>query len=317
MINSFLSSFVDAKSMSGPQPIGVPFYYTKNDDGVFKWTLATGKTYWSQECLNYLNYLSFTKFEGKMIQCVITGEKIVETKNGNFSVDGFINYKGIDIFIEFMGCFFHSCIFNCGTVSREDTRERDQKKFEGLQEKGKVLRIFGCEWEKLKSDIMCSYSPYSSFFYESSISQTNILQAIAKNNFYGFVQCDIQCSSEVKKYWAFFPPIFKRVLPKFDDLSPSMQNYFVNKKISPQLSVGFKAEKILLSTEAIKFYLEQKFEVTNIHFALEYQKGDHKNRFLVLSILEVTQWQNLLKMLRNNDKPLQKIIKNLYRKSIN
>ena len=269
--------------MSGPQPVGVPLYYTKKDNGLFEWTLATGKTHWSQECLNYLNYLSLTKFEGKMIQCVITGEKIVETKNGKFSIDGFINYKGEDYFIEFMGCYFHTCIFNCGTVSREDTRERDQKKFEGLQEKGKVLRIFGCEWEKLKSDIM--FSPFSSFFYETSISQTKILQAIATNNFYGFVQCDIKCSPEVKKYWAFFPPIFKRVLPKFDDLSPSMQNYFVNKKISPQLSVGFQAEKILLSTEAIKFYLEQKFEVTNIHCALEYQKGYHKNRFFGLTMV--------------------------------
>ena len=209
-----------------------------------------------------------------MIQCVITGEKVVETKFGKFAVDGYINYEGVDYFIEFMGCRYHSCILNCGTKSMSDTRESDKKKFEGLKEKGTVLRIFGCEWEKLKKSVPAIlHSPFSSLFYTNHISQDDILLAIAENQFYGFVNCDIMCPPDVMKYWSFYPPIFQRITPDFDLLSAEMKLFFSAKKPTTQLSVGFNATSILLGSEVVRFYLEQGFRVTKIHYGLEYQKG--------------------------------------------
>ena len=259
--------------MCEAQPIGIPILYTREND-LFSWNICTGKTNWSMESLNYLNFLSSTKFSGQKIQSILVGEKIVETKNGKFTVDGYINYKGEEYFIEFMGCFFHTCILNCGVKSREDTRDRDQKKYEDLIEKGTVLRIFGCEWEKLKKTVnSVTTSPFSSFFYQNHISQDDILLAIAENKFYGFVKCDIECPPNVMKYWSFFPPVFKRVSPSFENLSDSMKKFFLNKKISPQLSVGFNSQQILLGTETIRFYLEQGFHIHNVTLALEFQKG--------------------------------------------
>lgn len=259
--------------MSGAQPIGIPLYYTRNNDS-FKWDLATGKTFWSMESLHYLNFLSETKFQGQIIQSVVTGEKIVETRSGNFSVDGYINFEGEDYFIEFMGCRYHSCLLNCGTKSVNDTREADRKKFDALRDKGTVLRVFGCEWEKTKKSVgPLTYSPYSSLFYLSQISQDDILLAIANNQFFGFANCDIFCPPEVKKYWSFYPPIFVKLKPDFESLSSEMQQFFPVKKPTEQLSVAFNATGLLLGTESIRFYLEQGFRITKINYALEYQKG--------------------------------------------
>ena len=82
--------------MSEALPIGLPFYYTKND-GKFSAVLATDRTDWSREALDYINYLSFSKFEGQKIDCVINGERKITTNTGDFFVDGYIFYKGLSL----------------------------------------------------------------------------------------------------------------------------------------------------------------------------------------------------------------------------
>ena len=87
----------------------------------------------------------------------------------------------------------------------------------------------------------------------------------------------IRASEECKRKYSElgFPILFKRTCPEIDDLEPKMREFFDSYNHSPssQLTAGFSADEILLSTDMLTFLLEEGFFVSKIHYAMEYQRG--------------------------------------------
>ena len=263
-------------------PIGIPFFYEPKSDGFFSQTFATERKDFSLSCLDWLNYMSddprFAKPNGKYypIRCIVNGEKSVKTSQGTFKVDGYVKTDQQVYLLEFNGCRWHSCR-QCQTPTVHDTTERDLRKIKALEEVGEVIVMWGCVWNRLKRRLRIQTSPYSEFYYDRKICSENILRAIRNDKFFGLVNCDIFAPDSVKESYKEinFPPLFLRREPKIEDLSEEMRAFYESygTKPSPQLTVGFSATAMTLSTDYVKFLLEVGFVVSKLYWALEYQKG--------------------------------------------
>lgn len=257
--------------MSEALPIGLPFFYSKSD-GTFNHKLATERTDFSFEALDFINYLSLERFKGQKIHCIINGEKEITTQSGIYKVDGYIEFDSKTFFIEYNGCRYHHCPFNCGVVPISDTRERDARKLASLQKLGTVITITGCKWEELKKNKTQKYSPFSKFYYEKNILQERIIDAIKNDEFFGFAEVSIACPEDVKEKWKVFPPIFQKFKPDFESLGEEIKPFF-RKIPSEQLSCRFSGENLVLGTDMLKFLILEGFQVTELNWCLEYQKG--------------------------------------------
>ena len=266
-------------------PVGIPWYYEPCNDELFRKTLCTDRKDFSFEALDYLSYMSddprFQRPDGSfyLIRCVINGEKTVETSKGKFKVDGYVEtHEGIYL-IEYQGCRWHSCP-NCLTPTISDTTARDQRKMQALKEVGKVIIMWGCQWKQIKRRLRVRESPFSAFYFDRYIPWQNIVAAIQRNVFFGIANVDISAPESVReKYRQInFPPLFKRAEHKIESLSPEMAAFYeaYGTKPTPQLTVGFEAEGMSLSSDYLKFLLDIGFLVKKLHWALEYQKGKLK-----------------------------------------
>ena len=105
----------------------------------------------------------------------------------------------------------------------------------------------------------------------------NILSDIMVGNFYGIVNCSLYASEDCKKDWSRinWPPLFCKAKVDLNDLSLEMRAFYQNYGTKPrnELTQRFAASKITLSTEMIKFLVECGFVVTEINWALQYQRG--------------------------------------------
>ena len=280
-----------AKSMLGPMPVGIPFFYEPRGDGFFAKTLCSERKDFSWEALDWLNYMSddprFANTSGGFhtIRCIINGEKRVKTSAGEYRVDGYVETSDQIYLLEYNGCRYHSCD-KCMAPTLSDTRARDSKKFKALQEIGIVIVMWGCEWQRLRRRLRTRISPFSAFFYERKISSVSILAAIQNETFFGIANCDIYAPDNVKeKYREInFPPLFKRAEHLIEDLEPEMAAFYeaYGTKPSPQLTVGFSADEISLSTDYIKFLLDAGFRIRKLNWALEYQKGNISYKILTI-----------------------------------
>ena len=269
--------------MMGAMPIGIPFYYEPQLNGYFSRRFCSDRKDFSLDSLDWLNYMSddprFAKPAGGFytMRCIVNGEKSVKTSQGSFRVDGYVSTPNRQYMLEFNGCYYHSCS-KCQTPTVNDTTERDSRKLKALQEVGEVIVIYGCQWQRLKRRLRIKTSPFSEFYYESEITAENILTAIKNEMFFGIVNCDIFAPDSVKELYKEinFPPLFLRKEPKIEDLSEEMRSFYetYGTKPSPQLTVGYNATAMTLSTDYVKFLLDVGFVVSKLHWALEYQKGN-------------------------------------------
>jgi len=134
-----------------------------------------------------------------------------------------------------------------------------------------VVTIQECFWEEICKDNL--KTAISSLIFLRSITADQIMTAI-QNDAYGFLLCDIEpCSEESNKFielnWL---PIIHNANVERSDLSPHMDE--ATKHIHfPRRTVvqTMHAEKILLHTELIKFYLSQGFKITKIYDFFEFE----------------------------------------------
>ena len=134
-----------------------------------------------------------------------------------------------------------------------------------------------CEWEPIWKNLKNPKSPYSSHYYASNIQMNDFLYSISNGSFFGILQCSVEAPENVKADWRKinFAPIFQKRLITIDQLNPEMQKFYKLSKTKqkPQLTQGFCADKIILSSEYLAFLLECGFVCTEIQWCLEYQRG--------------------------------------------
>ena len=113
---------------------------------------------------------------------------------------------------------------------------------------------------------------------ERSESEAEIIQNVLNDKLFGFFQVDIEVPEQLREHFSEFSPLFVISEVPEDQIPQHMQDYKINtgrKKIknNKKLLGVMKAEKILLYSPLLKWYLNHGLQVTKIHRYISYTSG--------------------------------------------
>ena len=108
--------------------------------------------------------------------------------------------------------------------------------------------------------------------------QDELIQNVLNDKLFGFFQVDIEVPEQLRKHFSEFSPLFVISEVPEDQIPQHMQDYKINtgrKKIknNKKLLGVMKAEKILLYSPLLKWYLNHGLQVTKIHRYISYTSG--------------------------------------------
>ena len=285
-------------AMSRPMPTG-PFIRRRKENN-FK-PEVRDKYLYSYYWMDF-----FAKKEGKTVSHRLNSNK--EFRIGAYLVDGIMG----NIILEYNGCYFHChlCKLTSHLHSNEKWMKERTKKIRKdaerqtfLEKQGyKVIIMKECEFLQLlqtDSELQSFVeSKQSKFFlkYKSSISKEQILNSVLNEEFFGAVECDIKVPAQWQSappyntslspydYFQEVCPIFCNVEVPFEFFGDHMQEYVRKNKLSEKprkvLVSGMAAEKILINSPLLKWYLEKGMIVSEIHQTIEFSKGNCFKNFV-------------------------------------
>ena len=208
-----------------------------------------------------------------------------ETRCGPFLVDG-VSYDQQTI-LEYNGCWWHGCP-DCHEKKPNRTPEQDREqqfRYRRTQAHAKwleehsgfrVKQVWGCDQEAMRY-VWGAHKLGSPFTSEGrklneKIDQTKLLNGVARGKFTGALEVDIEVPDTHYNYFEEFSPLFVTSEIKVEDLSPEQRESLPEKlKSKVQLVPGMKAEKVLIDSSLLKWYMEHGLLVTKVHCAIEFQ----------------------------------------------
>ncbi|CAF3781378.1 unnamed protein product [Rotaria socialis] len=100
----------------------------------------------------------------------------------------------------------------------------------------------------------------------------NLLSDVLNGSFYGAIECDIEVPDHLKSYFSEMQPVFKNVDISFHNLSSDTQKQVKTSYQSKKLIGSFFGKKVLLITDVLQWYLQKGLIVSNITYAVRYEK---------------------------------------------
>jgi hypothetical protein len=100
----------------------------------------------------------------------------------------------------------------------------------------------------------------------------DLLSDVLNGSFYGAIECDIEVPDHLKTYFSEMQPIFKNVDISFNNLSSDTQKQVKTNYQSKKLIGSFFGKKVLLITDVLQWYLQKGLVVSNITYAVRYEK---------------------------------------------
>ena len=236
---------------------------------------------YSQAAINWIE--SEARERGVTIVHALNSNGEIEIGARKLKVDGFLADE--NAIWEFHGCYYHGCSKCYGGKKKDephpyyppktfgDVRERTRKKIEYFQQLGYVVHEkWECEWRE--QNPLPPAGP-------RKLSQAQIIDMIRDGTLYGFVRVDIRTPEHLKAKMAEFPPIFKNCEVGREDIGDYMRNYCervnVLRKPVRMLISSYHANRTLMLTTLLKFYLEIGLEITKVHLVVEFP--DHRPCF--------------------------------------
>jgi hypothetical protein len=225
-----------------------------------------------------------------------------EKRVGPYLLDGYVNGPE-KIAYEFYGCWYHghgdACpLFRGRNLSDKNRKlmkerlERTQKRAQYLRDQGyEVISVWECDYEEnhsmnaVLSGIPDSYlPPFSRSHSSRHPSKEDLLEAVSNDSFFGMLEVDIyvpkQWSSGFEsnltphQYFGEMCPLFCNVDIPFEQIGAHMQDHAAKNDLGtePRRSLvgGMSAEKILLATPLLKWYIEHGLRVTRVYQAIEF-----------------------------------------------
>ena len=206
-----------------------------------------------------------------------------EVKIGRYSVDGF--QPGTKTVFEYDGCFVHGCD-ECGlqpTEWRERKRRETVERRKWLEDHGYVVRnmkehdfVAALQTNRdLRAFVDARLPPFFRT-HRGRVSRGQLLDAVRRgpDHFFGQVEVDIEVPSSLKDHFSEMCPIFANTDVSFDDIGETMQAHARARQLpetSRRLLVGgLSAERVLLSSDLLRWYLTHGLIVTRVHQAVEY-----------------------------------------------
>ena len=206
----------------------------------------------------------------------------VRIGSSRYRVDGFCAEQ--NLCFEYNGCLYHACE-KCNEHRMDDlhpyypmtfaqVRERTRSKVRYLEHLGYTVVT---KWE-------CDFNrehPPPRTHDKKTMSEQDILNKVRTGELFGLVKVDIFTPDHLKDRLDEFPAIFKNCEVGRDDVSPLMRRYCEEngklKKPARLLISSHKADRVLLITPLLKYYLELGLRVTKIHYTVHFP--DHKPCF--------------------------------------
>ena len=264
--------------MSQNMPNGAGICYQKNERGLFEFQPMVSDTNWSYESIRWLAYMETMPPFNSMVtirHALNGGEYEVKIDGRTYRVDGYTVLDGQEYFFEYDGCRFHK--HTCVNSLRSNVQQKnDSQRNIDLNKRGILLRIFECDWMKMKVPVRVNVSK---FFSRKNISASEIMQAVVNDEFYGIIRCDISSPPSVVEHFTKLnhPPIFTHMQIEEDMIGTSMKNLLKERKVKypldKQLTLVFNHKQYVLNTDLAKFYIEKGMLLTNLTLAIEYTKS--------------------------------------------
>ena len=158
-------------------------------------------------------------------------------------------------------------------------------KIQFLQSLGyRVIQMRECQFysERDRNTELKSFiNEQQPMFYRSfprQVSQQCILDGIKNGSLFGMVLCDIEVEQSHLELWEEFSPLFCNSTVPFEAIGEPMQNLWNRMHAKPDGSVkpfpetrmlvgGLRCSNILLSSDLLRWYLENGLAVTKIYEA--------------------------------------------------
>ena len=166
-------------------------------------------------------------------------------------------------------------------------RENDKERTEVILNAGyRVIEQWECQWNQLKEtdpEIKEFVRKLDCLPQKFSTLET-FLNAVWKEKVYGIAEIDIHVPDHLKEHFKELPPIFKNTTVERQHLSAEMQDYAKEFGLMKNgwkcLVASYFGEKIMLSTDYIKWCLEHGLVVTKCYQFLCYKKAQPFKDFL-------------------------------------
>ena len=308
-------------------PVGPGIQYVKMGDK-FKWEplMDRFKHKFSYDAIEWLNKMEFDLRNPDGSRNVIhhkmnTGEReftetIVdsetqESRTKTYYPDGYAIIDGIEHFFEYDGCHYHQCVHNCSTSrkSRRNKSKDDTARNDFYRKRGILHTMTSCVWKRdCKKFKFPNHT--SAFFHRRNMEITGpmILLKVKREKFFGLIRVDIKSPQHViDKFMKLnFPPIYKHLHIQAEMVHSEYQKLGGSQFKDSEKSVltqTFHAEQILITTETARFYFDIGIEISNLTWALEFEK----DRPFADFVNQITEERK--KATRAGNKPLQNIWK--------
>ena len=214
-----------------------------------------------------------------------------------YRCDGFTPAQGARraIIYEFHGCWWHQHPASVCPITRrikDRNYHADQSRYTQTIKKQEYLESNGFQlcvkWECAFNEMRRTNPELRAFInsrfksrymnYRFRMTESDIIEAILNDRFFGCVECDIHVPDELYEKFSEMSPLFCTTEISFNDIGEHMQEFARIHNI-PQnnrklLIGGMKAEKILLATPLVRWYLKQGLVITKIHQTIEFEKGN-------------------------------------------
>ena len=276
--------------MSQNLPNGAGICYQRNDNGLFEFDPMVSDVNWSYESIRWLSYMESrppfsTESQKFYIQHALRGgEKMVKIGGRKYFVDGFAEINGTKYFLEYDGCRWHQ--HNCINSLRSQVRQKcDKQRNKDLSSAGILLQTFECDWLKLKPNVVIT-NTVSHFFARKDVTESEILNAVVNDRFYGLLRIDIRSPQMVIDHFLQLnhPPIYVHKSLEKEQIGTCMQSLLDQRgskfPLEKQLTLVFNQDQYLLTTDLAKFYLEKGLELSNLTLAIEYTRSKPLAKFV-------------------------------------
>ena len=108
------------------------------------------------------------------------------------------------------------------------------------------------------------------------MSSEKLLARIEEDNLFGYVQCDLEVPEELRERFANFPPIFKNLDVRRENIGKFKLEYAEKNALllKPQrmLISSYKLNSGIVITPLLKFYLKLGLRCIKTHRFIEYTK---------------------------------------------
>jgi G:T-mismatch repair DNA endonuclease (very short patch repair protein) len=266
-------------SMMRDMPTGSPIRRKSENDFRPTFSDAFGRKAWTW--LEYVASRVGTRIEHKFN----AGEKLVGKRG--LPVDGFC--KATNSVYQFHGCLFHG--HDCeltrhlsrnpiNGVPLEELDEDTRLKDEYIRSLGYDLTtVYECEWDRAKKDdaetkAFVERLEKHTMTRDKKMTEEEIIRAVVNDGFFGMIECDIRVPESLEEKFSEMCPIFKNVEVGREHMSPRMKEYAeqhgLYKKPQRMLIGSLRAEKILLLTPLVKWYLKHGLKITKIHQVVQF-----------------------------------------------